>query len=317
MASSIRTIVAGVALLDELDPVLPSAVRLAESVGAELHVVHVLDDPDPILQALAESRAGGDAGGAKHSSKVDAVTRMLDAHCARLGSTAPRVKALVGSAHDRLTRYADEVSADLIVVGATRRGRIWRNILGTTAERVLKRTTVPVMVLHQPFFHSVRRVLLTTDLSALSAGVHERGLDAVEALFGTTRMEVRSLFVLPVYLPGEGSSLDDAEEVARVELADFLAERRDRAYAISPRVRLGDTPSEINVEADASGSDLIVLGTHGRSGFTRYMFGSVAAATLRDAARNVLVVPAVTRAPPLQSKAIRLDAGDGLARASA
>jgi len=296
MPKSIRTIVVGVALVDELDPVLPSAVRLANTIGAELHIVHVFDLPEPIMAAWTDVGSTGEAGPAWLRAHAKAIEEALRKQCARFAVAPDHIHAFVGSAHDRLTRYAAGVSADLVVVGATRRGRIWRSILGTTAERVLQRTTVPVLVLHQPFFHAVRRVLLTTDLTGLSAEVHERALDVVENLFGGLP-EVRSLFVLPGPPLQSWGSPDEIEDIGRAELADFIAERQQRSYAVWPRVRAGDASTEINVEADASGSDLIVLGTHGRSGIARYVFGSVAAATLRDASRNVLVVPAQAEAP--------------------
>jgi nucleotide-binding universal stress UspA family protein len=64
---------------------------------------------------------------------------------------------------------------------------------------------------------------------------------------------------------------------------------------VVPRTRLGDPSTEVNIEADAWRADLIVLGTHGRTGISRYVFGSVAASVLRDANRNVLVIPAAHR----------------------
>src|SRR5690606_39535490 len=64
---------------------------------------------------------------------------------------------------------AEEVGADLIVVGATRRGTLARTILGTTAQRVVRAARVPVLVNRRPGHSPMRRVLLTTDLSEGSA----------------------------------------------------------------------------------------------------------------------------------------------------
>ncbi len=145
-----------------------------------------------------------------------------------------------------------EVNADLLVVGASRLGRNWNASLGTTTERVLQTARTPVLAPHQPFFRAVRRVLLTTDLSETSARMHEHALDVEE----------------------------------------FAARRRERAYPVAARLRVGDRPMEINVEADSWNADLLVPGTWGGSDPGRPYLGSVAAATPRDAVRNVLVIPA-------------------------
>lgn len=297
MTSEIRTIVVGVAMVDELDPVLPSAVRLAESVGARLHIVHVLALPDLALVSGAPGLQSLTSDSAYVTDRAHAIEAELRAQCVRF-STAPEAlqfHTLAGSAHRELAAFAGRVGADLLVIGAARHGRMWRDLLGTTAERVLRDSPVPVLVLHQPFFRPVQRVLLTTDLTELSGGIHERALDLVEGLFGGVTLSCRSLLALGYHhAPANPESL---EQLAAHELEQFLAERRRRPYPVEARVRGGEPAREINVEAEGWSADLIVLGTHGRHGIARYVFGSVAAAALRDSTRNVLVIPAVAAAP--------------------
>ena len=295
MRSPIRTIVVGVAMVEELDPVLPSAVRLAESVGAELHIVHALALPELALVSGAAGLHGLGVDSAYVTDRARAIEEELRTQCARFSAEPGKlaIRVLAGSAHREIAAYAGRVGAELLVIGATRHGRVWRNLLGTTAERVLRESAVPVLVLHQPFFRPVQRVLLTTDLSELSGGIHDRGLDLVEGLFGTG-LAVRSLLALGYHLPP--ASTHSVEQLATLELQRFLAERAPRELKVEGRVRGGEPASEINVEAEAWRADLIVLGTHGRTGVSRYLFGSAAAATLRDATRNVLVVPAAAAA---------------------
>ena len=73
---------------------------------------------------------------------------------------------------------------------------------------VLRQAPVPVLVFHQPFFRPVQRVLLTTDLSELSGGIHDRGLDLVE--------ELRALGV---------TAFAEAADLADPDAADGLFER--------------------------------------------------------------------------------------------
>jgi nucleotide-binding universal stress UspA family protein len=318
MSEQIRTIVVGVAMVEELDPVLPSAVRLAERIGARLHIVHVLALPDLAIVSGAPGLQGLSIDSAYVTDRTRAIEEELRGQCSRFAAAPEtlRIHVLAGSAHRELAAFGARMGADLLVIGAMRHGRVWRNLIGTTAERVLRESTVPVLVLHQPFYRAVQRVLLTTDLSELSGGIHERGLDLVEELFGDDGLTCRSLLALGYGLPAEPAL--SIEQLAALELERFLAERRPRDLKVEGRVRLGEPASEINVEAEAWSADLIVLGTHGRHGASRYLFGSVAAATLRDATRNALVIPAAATIPgtPLSANIVSDGASERQAQES-
>lgn len=299
-----RTIVVGVAALDELDAALAHAVRLADGIGARLHVVHVVETPDTTVFA---------GGGPFALASLDSVS-LARAYATRIGEdllprleaqvrrfaqdpTRISVHALAGVPHAQLTSFASEVEADLLVVGATRRDRIWREFLGTTAERVLRGSRVPVLVLQGPIFQPVKRVLMTTDLSDLSAGVHDRAVEVLEMLFPQDPPALRSLLVVePGAALASSLPIETVEQLGRAAVERFLAERRP-GPVVEARARVGDPRDEIIVEAQAWQADLLVLGTHGRKGLSRYVFGSVAAAVLRDANRNALVIPAAAGAP--------------------
>jgi nucleotide-binding universal stress UspA family protein len=293
-----RCLVVGVATVEEMDPVLPAAVRLAEAVGAELHVLHVFDPPDTTLLADGTILSASALDAGYLPRVLGALASRLDAQVRKFARPDLRfeVHALPGTPHRRLAHFAAELDAEVLVIGATRHGRLWRDILGTTAERVLRASDVPVLVLHQPFFQPVQRVLLTTDLSDLSARVHDQAVETVQTLFGQNPLELRSLLVVEhaaALALHHSSSTLEALGCAAVER--FLAARAPAAAPVVPRTRLGDPSTEVNIEADAWRADLIVLGTHGRTGLSRYVFGSVAASVLRDATRNVLVIPAAHR----------------------
>jgi nucleotide-binding universal stress UspA family protein len=292
MEGSIRTLVVGVGTVAELDPVLPEAMDLASRTGAQLHVAHFFELPPAAL-----AHAAGEARGAEpHAAEDCAAALRSRLHQQVLQFRGPkrvRLHVREGPPGPRLCALAAVVDADLLVVGATRRGRLQRNVLGTTATRVLARATAPVLVCHAPFFHEVRRVLLATDLSELSAEVHERSLDAVEALFGTSVAEVRGLVVVEDHLASLYQAGSDAlERTALAGVQRFLVDRLPRALAVEAKSRVGEPAREISLEAADWDADLVVVGAHGRPRAGRFRLGSVAAAMLRGTTRNVLVIPA-------------------------
>ncbi len=91
-------------------------------------------------------------------------------------------------------------------------------------------------------------------------------------------------------MPPTQAALDGALARARALLADATA--RARAAGVDAREELleGEPAHELVELAARSGVDVIVMGTHGRSGLKRLFLGSVAEETLRSAAVSVVVV---------------------------
>jgi nucleotide-binding universal stress UspA family protein len=297
MEARIRTIVVGVAAMQAEDPklaprgeesVLAPAVELARRLGATLHVVQVLDARDPVLSAYTHALQGG----AALEQRCREVQQRLTEQERRFSSAAIHCHALEGSPDRDLCRLASELDADLLIVGATRRGWVWRNVLGSTAERVLKRSSVPVLILRRPFPETANRVLFTTDLSSASRAVLESGAEVVRALCGPEQVELRSLLAcgysstMLQHLPAEIMMADASKKLRR-----FLGELETGGQRIEPRLRMGNPSQQIVREAADWHADLLVLGTHSRFGVARWLLGSTAEATLRATSCNALVIP--------------------------
>ncbi len=75
------------------------------------------------------------------------------------------------------------------------------------------------------------------------------------------------------------------------KLKELTAERISEEVRCRPVVRLGDAPANIVELAEEEQADMIVISTHGRTGWKRFVFGSVAEKVVRTAACPVLTVP--------------------------
>ena len=265
--------VVGVAALHEPDPVLSAAIRLAARTGAALHVVH----------ACEVSRALPDGLQARLEGMVRGLTDRGRVFCEVVEGDPDRV----------LADAADRVNADLVVVGPTRRGVLGRALLGTTAQRVLHSVRRPVLVLKPPLCAPPGRVLLTTDLSEFSEVVHEAAMDLLDGFFTGGAPELRALLVARDGRAFPASHPDGHGDAgAASALGRFLEALRPRGRPLEGAVRVGDPSREIAAEAEAWGADLVVLGTHGRTGAARVLLGSVAEDALRSTPCSVLVIPA-------------------------
>lgn len=286
MSKPIRTIVAGVSQPAADDPTLVAAAELARWTGARLHLVQAFTVPPvftpPELVYTSPEWIEHYAGHLR--GKLEEAAHRLP------GAGSAVCHAVTGPPGPAILDLAQREGADLVVVGAAGVGRLGGSFLGTTAQRVLRGAAVPVLVVRRPLHRPLERVLLTTDLSELSAAVHEEGLETATALFGQPAA-IRSLLVLsfplvPTPLPRE--VLDFA---ALETMETFLRARRRRAATVEPVVREGTPSDEIAAEADDWNADLLVVGTHARGWAARLVLGSVAEAALRDAPCNVLAVP--------------------------
>lgn len=307
MSSSTRTLVVGVADTSGEDPALRTAAALAEAAGATLHVVHAFEPPSPLVASagmpvVPPGNFGQIAEQVRHS--------LATALRWRCGYARVECHAYAGPPGSVLPAVARELRADLVVVGATRRGALGRALLGTTAQHVVRASPAPVLVLRSSSPWRLRRVLLTTDLSELSAAVHERALGVLAHLSGPVRVERRSLLVIGESLGLPHPLRTDVLEVAERELGGFLRAHPSPGGPVDPRVRQGEPWREILAEASEWGADLLVLGTHARRGIQRLVLGSVAEVCLRDAPCDVLVVPPSPAPAAAERKAEALPASE-------
>jgi nucleotide-binding universal stress UspA family protein len=289
MAEETHTIVAGVSALSAGDPTLQAAIQIAGASGAGLHLVHAWQLPRFMTMAPGLEMAFPE-GTRQYEQSL--LASLETAARALPGGEAAKCRVVMGSPAPVIADVAGETGAELVVVGAARGSRVGRAVLGTTAQRVLRASPVPVLVARRPAALPPRRVLLTTDLSELSAAVHESALDTIDRFFGAPG-KVRSLLVVAWALVPPPLTRRSIDRIAREELDTFLRDRGVPGQAVEPAVRSGFAADEIVAEARAWDADLLVVGTHARGWGARMMLGSVAESALREAPCNVLAVPPV------------------------
>jgi nucleotide-binding universal stress UspA family protein len=107
----------------------------------------------------------------------------------------------------------------------------------------------------------------------------------------------------------------DPERLRKVEedLREFVTPAGSKHPLAEVVVREGDPADEILGQATGSGVDLLVLGTHGRRGFERWMLGSVTERVARRAGCSVLAVPATAGSAPCARVLCGLDLSDSSA----
>lgn len=98
----------------------------------------------------------------------------------------------------------------------------------------------------------------------------------------------------PEVIEGSRHVMVEDPETSRVDAEEYLAplavELRKQGVRVRTQVRRGQPAEEIVLAARETGADLIAMTTHGRSGFGRLLFGSVAEAVLRESRLPVFLM---------------------------
>jgi len=144
----LQTILAPTDFSDTSALALDYATALAESFGASLHLLHV-------VEPAVLNPAGLELWGFPLASLIDQLELSAETRMAALGTEAePRVPitriARVGQPFVEILRYARDHAADLIVTGTHGRGAVEHLLLGSVAEQVVRAPTCPVLTVRLP-----------------------------------------------------------------------------------------------------------------------------------------------------------------------
>ena len=139
----IRRIVYAADLTDNIEIGLQYSAELARTFGAELTVVHVID-------SMESGQLGIEIPGAIpfDFTAIQAIAqdRIREAvETVHAADIKPSVSVIEGTPHNTIIRFADEVNADLLVLNLQSKGVLERVMLGSTAERVIRASHIPVL----------------------------------------------------------------------------------------------------------------------------------------------------------------------------
>jgi nucleotide-binding universal stress UspA family protein len=286
-----RSILATSDLGEDADLALATAAVLATGTGAELHAFHCVPEPVfPFWEGIVDDSTRERW---LESARLDLewqVRRVLGEET-RLASLEVRI----GAPAREINAAASAVAADLVVLGPHRPRTALDDLLGTTADRVVRTSAVPCLIANQQSRQPLRRVLIPTDFSDPARRALAIGVDWLVALGRAaddpSPMLVEILFVSAFASP---SARPFAVEPRLAEQARAAQERLPDGARIRvlPRILSAPMPVDgIRRAAEQADTDLIILGTHGYGTLGRALIGSVASAVARTVAFPILLVP--------------------------
>lgn len=253
-------------LATDLDPrsdrALDRAALLAGEFSAELFVAHVLEDIPDGEDAIPSWR--------RPPSLVDVARRQL---LRQVGAVAQKATILIeqGDPAKAILNAAEREGCDLIVTGVAKEELFGRFSLGVTVDGILRGTRVPVLVVKSRGVNPYKQIVVATDFSAYS----RQALDTAVEYFPDRRLTLLHAYDAPMSLLSSDPDgyRQERQEAARKECADFL---RDSGHDVDRFIAFGAPDIVMHDYALENGTDLVVLGTRGRSGIGEFFLGSVA-----------------------------------------
>lgn len=270
-----------------------AAVRLATALyqPREVVLVHGLDLGWFQYPIVAE--AGNVQGYDEFRHAMDASGQQLLAQTAQLvPPDVPSVKRIceIAKPATLVLDTVEQMRPDLIVVGGGGRGRIAEILLGSVSHRIVVHAPCSTLVAKQPP-KAVANVLVAVEAQDDAA----RMTDWLRRFLFRQPSRATVLRVVPPMpemellrsLPTD-AWMKGAEQQANNLVTQTAEALRDVFAEVTPQVLIG-YPTE-RIAESARGQDLLVIGSHVRSGIDRFLLGSVSHALLHRSPCSVLVV---------------------------
>lgn len=290
---TIKKILCPVDFFAASDAAVMYAAGLATNYDAKLYLMHVVA---PVIPAAYEFPMHGiDITQALEESSMREL-KALEAKVRQAGAAA-QSELRAGDVYDEIKRAIEVEKPDLIVMGTHGRRGAERWFMGSTTEKLLRHSPVPLVTISasgERFANSpkFRRILVTTDFSDGTA-------DALSYAFSVAQeneSQVTLLHVLhDVSVDLSGRYRDSLNNGVRKQLEELVPVEARTWCDIVTRVESG-VPYRIILRAiEDLKVDLLVMNIHGKGMLDRALLGSTAERVVRAASCPVMMIPPLKR----------------------
>ena len=269
------------------------ALSLADRFDATVHALGVVD--------LQQAAGPADAGGFDR----ELVDRFRDAarqnveHVGNQWAQPDSFQEAIeeGVPSSVILEYIHDHEIELVVMGTHGRTGLRRFVLGSVTEHVLRESPIPVLAARateDPPNLPYRNVLVPTDGSDCATGAVDHALAIASACDAT----LHALNVVDdaavMGSPGGGvpsGYLENLESLGEEATKSLAATAEADGIDVRTAVEHGRPAQGVEAYGEAHEIDLVVMGTHGRTGVERFLLGSTTEAVIRNGTFPVLAVP--------------------------
>lgn len=279
-----RKILCATDLTPSSDRVLDRAIQLAGEWNASLLVVHIVDDTGILTKEFSSD---------VHVAE-DQLKRQIKAHP---GTSELEVDTMVtlGKPAERILAKCDRLFIDLLVLGTGEKALLRQRVLGSTVNHSLRHALQPVLTVRNHPRAAYRAMAVATDFSLPS----QEALNCALAFFPDAKATVVHTYEETLHgLLASNRVTEDLSERHKIEIralaeksmSEFVAEPRRLRPDLATALEIGVPEAGLRSYIERHNPDLIVVGSHGRTGLRRAVIGSVAERLIATLPRDVLAV---------------------------
>lgn len=266
------------------------AARICAVTGARGTLLHVVELPWlDALKRLVKLPSELD------DSILEEAKHRLDALAGEIqGRTGVRLETSVHGGHVLDAVLEAAAGNSLLALGARGTHPLRDFAVGTTAERLIRKTDQPTLVVRRNAEHPYRRIVVAMDFSPHSRRAVKCALD----LAGEADVHLVHIFNAPLaeqmHFAGVSEEvLEEFRNKARLEaeaaMRDLIAEAGINGRVQTCIERGDHAPSQLLAKARELKADLVVVGKHGKSLAERLLLGSVTLHLLAESPADVLI----------------------------
>ncbi len=292
-------IVVGTDFSGDADIAVKQALNIARKHGAELVLLHIGTIPERPSEIPPQLLSVATEYHEIMKERLTEVRDKLEQLRERIDGQGARVSQMMidGFADSGLAEAADELGADLLVVGTHGHTGFKRFVLGSVAQRVVRLATGSVLVARagSEGAGGYDKILVPIDFSKFTDPAIKMAIDMVSA---DGQIELFHGWKLPGVTWAQDAwgsewanlreGIATAADERGLELVDKYSAKASACITFNNQELMPTVG--IHDRVDEGHFDLVVMGSHGRKGWKRWTLGSVAEQTVRHAPCSVIVV---------------------------
>ncbi|OGL38961.1 MAG: hypothetical protein A3C43_08995 [Candidatus Schekmanbacteria bacterium RIFCSPHIGHO2_02_FULL_38_11] len=273
------------------------ALSLAKKNGSKIYILHIVSEPqviDPLYASDFYSNVSFD------DIRSELEKEIRNTYIKGNEGTNIEIRVLKGYPVSGIIEFSKDVKADLIVMATHARKGLSHAVIGSVAEKVLRTSPCPVLTVKlsheiKPDKFDIKKILVPVDLSEHSEKAFELAVDFASLFNANIDVlnVIQPISFYPYYYSDFFSKegiIKRMEEEIKVRLGLLIEEKGKGFKNITHQVRVGEPFHEILEKENSIKADLIIMGTHGRTGISHALIGSVAERLIRLAKCPVMTV---------------------------
>lgn len=255
------------------------AISIADKAGAKVHFLHCIE---PLSSSSGVVQTGGSGDDMEDVFMVKLMERMesqMDDLEDKYKDTDTDHSIVVDDIYDGIMDKAKEINADLIIMGSEGASGVDEILIGSNAERVVRKSTVPTLIIkhkHEDF--KIDNIVFATN-------AEENTADMVYTLKSFQEMFGAKLHLLNVNTP---LNFYTSRSIKKM-MEEYVEQHSIENYTINIYNERTEEDGIIYF-ADEVDANMIAMGTHGRTGLAHFFSGSIAEDVVNHSYRPVLTI---------------------------